>query len=86
MTIKFDEFDRELIILALAHLAAERPGLDATLTRIAQRCGRGGHGIEVFNDYKFLHRDELAIAKQALWLNPRYKRRARTKTKAHKSN
>ncbi len=86
MTIKFDEFDRELMILALAHLAAERPGLDTALMRIAQRCGRGGHGIEVFNDYKFLHMDDLAIAKQALWLNPKNKRRAKTETKAHKSN
>ena len=86
MTIKYDEPDRHLIILALAHLAVEQPGLDAALTRIAQRCGRGGHGIEVFNDYKFLHRDELAIAKQALWLNPKYKRKAKTETKAHESN
>ena len=86
MTIKFDEPDRELMILAFAHLAAERPELDAALTRIAQRCGRGGHGIEVFNDYKFLHTGDLAIAKQALWLNPKYKRKAKTETKAHESN
>jgi len=86
MTIKIDELDGELMILAFAHLAAERPELDAALMQIAQRCGRGGHGIEVFNDYKFLHMDDLAIAKQALWLNLKYKRKAKTETKAHESN
>lgn len=86
MTIKYDEPDLELMILALAHLAAERPELDAALRRIAQRFGRGGHGIEMFNDYKFLHIDDLAIAKQALWLNPKHKRKAKTETKDHKSN
>jgi DNA-binding SARP family transcriptional activator len=86
MTIKFDELDRQLMILAFAHLAAERPELDAALMRIAQRCGRGGHGIEVFNDYKFMRSDDLAIANQALWLNPKNKPKAKAEKRAYKSN
>ena len=83
MTIKFDDPDRQLIILALAHLAVERPALDAALTRIARRCGRGDLGIELFNGQKFIHSDDLALAKQVFWLNPKT---AKTKTRPFKPN
>jgi len=81
MTIKLKEPDLQLIILAMAHLAVERPEMDAALTRLARRCGRDGHGTELFNDHKFIHRDDLALANQVLWLTPKT---AKTKTRPFK--
>jgi hypothetical protein len=60
--------------------------LDAALTRIAQRCGRGDHGIKMFNDYKFTRSDDIDLANEAFWLNPKNKRRAKTRTRPYKSN
>jgi hypothetical protein len=83
MTRIFDEVEREMIILALAHLSVERPGWDAALSKIAQRCGRDGpgDGVEMFTDYKTLRINAVALANQAAWLKPIKKKRAR-KTKA----
>ena len=83
MTIKFNEPDLQLMILAMAHLAVERPEMNAALTRIARRCGRGGHGTEMFHHHKFIHRDDLDLAKQVFWLNPKT---AKTKTRPFKPN
>ena len=83
MTIKFNEPDLQLMILAMAHLAVERPEMNAALTRLARRCGRGGHGIELFNDQKFIHSDDLTLANQVLWLNPKT---AKTKRRPFKPN
>jgi len=79
MTRIFDEVEREMIILALAHLSVERPGWDASLSKIAQRCGRDGHGdgVEMFTDYKILRTNAVALANQAAWLKP--KKRPRKK-------
>ena len=83
MTIKCKEPDLQLMILAMARLAVERPEMNAALTRLARRFGRGGHGIELFNDHKCIHRDDLALAKQVLWLNPKT---AKTKTRPFNPN
>jgi len=39
ITLDEDECDRQMVILALACLAAERPGWDDALNRIAARLG-----------------------------------------------
>jgi hypothetical protein len=81
MTRIFNEAERQMIILALAHLSVERPGWDAALSQIAQRCGRDGHGdgVETFTDYKILRTNAVALANQAAWLKPQKKKRARKK-------
>ena len=56
-TLTLDESDRQLVLMALAHLAVERPGFDDALQLIAARIDnhnpRGR--AEMYEDFKRLH-------------------------------
>jgi len=56
MTIEIAEEDRQLMVMALAHLAVERPGWDDALGRIAERMDNlvGGRP-ELYGRFKELH-------------------------------
>ncbi len=42
MLLNLDESERQLVLMALAHLAIERPGWDAALKLIAVKCDNAG--------------------------------------------
>lgn len=55
MTIELDESERQMLLLALARLALERPGWDDALNRIAMRIDNRSDGRAVsFDAYKRL--------------------------------
>lgn len=51
--LQLDESERQLLLMALAHLSIERPGFDHALTAIAQRIDNPGP--QLFNEFKKLH-------------------------------
>ena len=57
MTFDLDESDRQMTILALAHLALERPGWDDALSRVADKMG----GKPLFEEFKTLATAQLEI-------------------------
>ena len=50
MKLELAEEDRQALILAIAHLAIERPGWDNYLSRIAKDLGDGS--LDMYNDFK----------------------------------
>ena len=64
----FIEADRQKIILALAHLAIERPVWNAALSHIAKQFYENGEGVEMFNNYKLLRAKAVALANKTTWL------------------
>lgn len=55
MTFDFEEGERQMTILALAHLALERPGWDDALSRVAGKMG----GKTMFDEFKTLATDPI---------------------------
>jgi hypothetical protein len=55
MTFDVDESQRQMILLAIARLAVERPGWDWTLGELAQQL----KGRALFEDFKQLKREEV---------------------------
>lgn len=60
--IVIDEGARQLVLMALAHLAVERPGFDDALSRIAQQIvpirvdqRQDNSGPEMYTKFKELH-------------------------------
>ena len=51
--LQLDESERQLLLMALAHLANERPGFDHALTAIAQRIDNPGP--QMYNEFKRLN-------------------------------
>ena len=64
----FIEADRQKIILALAHLAVERPVWNAELSYIAKQFYENGEGVEMFDNFKALRAKAVALANQTTWL------------------
>lgn len=60
-----DESERQLVLMALAHLSVERPGFDDALNRIALRfdSDRGGRA-EMYDGFRELHRRALAAERE----------------------
>ena len=53
MTLQLAEEDRQVIVLALAHLAVDRPGWDDLLQRIASELG----GLEMYKEFERMYED-----------------------------
>jgi hypothetical protein len=53
VTVTLDESERRLVLMALAHLAVERPGFDLTLFKIAQQIDNSRP--EMYTEFKELH-------------------------------
>lgn len=55
--MKLDECERQLVLMALAHLSVERPGFDDALNRIALKVDdeRAGRAV-MFDGFRELHR------------------------------
>lgn len=53
------EADRQMIVMALAHLAIARPGWQMTCREMAEE--RFGAGV-MFDEFQTYHRDALAFA------------------------
>lgn len=53
-TLPLDEADRQLVLLALAHLSVERPGWDHALNRIALRIDndKGDARAELYDAFR----------------------------------
>ena len=64
----FIEADRQKIILALAHLAIERPVWNAALSHIAKQFYENGEGVEMFDNFKALRAKAVALANKSTWL------------------
>lgn len=56
-TLKIDEGERQMVLLALAELALSRPGFDDILSRIAQRIDNPG--LQLYSDFKLIHADRV---------------------------
>jgi len=55
IALLLDEGERQMLLLALAHLANERPGWDDTLNRIALRIDNvGGRRATMYDQFKTL--------------------------------
>jgi hypothetical protein len=59
--VMFDEGDRQMAILALAHLSVERPGWDDALNRLASRIDNVQHEGRaiMYDEFRRLHRGHL---------------------------
>jgi hypothetical protein len=55
--LELEESDRQIVLMALAHLAVERPGWNYALSQIAQRIDNPGPAL--YNAFKELRADEL---------------------------
>jgi hypothetical protein len=58
-TLKLSESDRQATLMALAHLAVERPGWDMMLSEIAQRIDNPGP--ELYERFKTLRKSNLEL-------------------------
>lgn len=62
-----DEGDRQLVLMALAHLSVERPGFDDALNRIALKIDNNNEGrAEMFDGFRDLHRRALVAERSRL--------------------
>ena len=56
VTLELDEGDRQLVLMALAHLSVERPGWDDALHRIAMKIDNDAVGRpQMYDDFRKLH-------------------------------
>lgn len=49
-TLELDESERQMVVMALAHLSVERPGWDDALNRLALRIDNNSDGRAVMYD------------------------------------
>lgn len=56
MNVSVDEADRQMILLALAHLVVERPGWEYTTREISKQF----HGEPMYDDFLRMRREEVA--------------------------
>jgi hypothetical protein len=66
VTVTVEEGDRQLILLALALCALQRPGFDAALTRIAETLG-GKAATQMYDDFKYFN--TLVALPRDRWLD-----------------
>jgi hypothetical protein len=63
--LRLDEADRQLVLIALAHLSIERPGWDNALNRIAVEIDQASEGRAVLYD-KFRALAAVAVVHRAI--------------------
>lgn len=56
-TVQFDECQRQAMLMALAHLAVERPGWDMMLEEIARKMDN--NGCPMYSEFKELHQEKV---------------------------
>ena len=57
-TLELDEGERQMLLMALAHLAVERPGWDDALMRVALRIDNEDNGRpQLYDNFRRLHRN-----------------------------
>jgi hypothetical protein len=66
VTVKIEEDDRQMILLALAELALSRPGWDSLLSKIAGEL----EGVEMFAEFKRLNADRVRAERSHLGWPP----------------
>ncbi len=55
-TVEIDEGQRQLILMALSHLAVEKPGFDHALSEIASKIdNKTENGPQMYTEFKKLH-------------------------------
>ena len=53
MTLEIEEEQRQMLLMALAHLAVERPGWDMALSEIAAKIDNSGpDGPQMYTEFK----------------------------------
>ena len=56
--LKLDESERQMVLMALAHLAVERPGWEYVLHDIALRIDNAeNHRAVLFDEFRAMHRE-----------------------------
>lgn len=55
ITITLEEGERQLVLMALAHLAIERPGWDFALMEVAKKLDNDR--LDIYREFKLLKRD-----------------------------
>lgn len=68
-----DQGEAEATIMALAHLAVERPGWQIYLANIADKCGAGG--LEMFKRFHELHQDVTKMNNEDLLIDKLWRAR-----------
>lgn len=62
MTLELDEAQRQLVLLALAHLSIERPGWDHALNATALLIDNSSAGrAQLYEQFRALRRDSMAM-------------------------
>jgi hypothetical protein len=60
--VRYDEEQRQLVLMALAHLAVERPGFDQALSKIAMKMDNLFEGKpELYGRFKELHSAMISL-------------------------
>ncbi len=68
--LELDEGDRQMVVLALAHLSVERPGWDHALNLLALQIDNQSEGRGVmFDELRKLHRLAV-VAERKQWTQP----------------
>ena len=63
-TLELDEGERQALLMAMAHLAVERPGWDDMLNRIAVRIDNVKDGrAELYDEFRSLRRRAVVAAR-----------------------
>lgn len=64
INLEMEEGQRQMLIMALAHLAVERPGWDRTLNELAMKIDNVKEGrAQLYDDFKRLHKEQLEYKK-----------------------
>ena len=70
--MKLDEAERQLVLMALAHLAVERPGWDDALNRLALKADDervGGRGA-MYDEFRRLRRRVVVLESSGVCFDP----------------
>lgn len=60
--MKLDEGERQMMLMALAHLSIERPGWDDALQRLAMQLDNEQNGRpQMYDEFRQLHREVLRL-------------------------
>lgn len=63
--LELNEGERQMVLMALAHLSVERPGWDDALNRLALQIDNQGDGRALmYDDFRTLHRRAVVAARK----------------------
>jgi hypothetical protein len=64
--MRLDEGERQMMLMALAHLAVERPGWDDTLQRLAKQLDNEINGRpQMYDEFRKMHRTAVVAERKS---------------------